>query len=132
MFTGWKRERQIRKVLAGLARQRVAIVLQPGGVWVVEKALQRNDDTEAALATCQMRGWVEALHDDMPVGDLDPNNLPASPPPFTRTETTYRLTEGGWAALNRAHAWTLVGIIVAVVGVALAAIPIALALKSSC
>jgi len=132
MFTGWKRERQIRKVLTGLARRRVVAVLQPGGVWVIEKALKRDDDAEAALATCLMRGWVEPLHDDMPVGDLDPNNLPSSPQPFTRTETTYRLTEGGWAALNRAHAWTLAGIIVAVVGVILAAIPVVLALKSSC
>lgn len=114
MFDGWQRERRIRKVLTGLARQRVAVVLQPSGVWVIEKALQRDDDAEAALATCLMRGWVEPLHENMPMADLDPNNLPLAPPPFTRTETTYRLTEGGWAALNRAHAWMLVGILIAV------------------
>lgn len=114
MFVGWKRERRIRKVLAGLARQRVAIVMQQGGVWVIENALQRDDGVEAALMTCLMRGWVEPLHEDMPMGDLDPNNLPSSPPPFTRTETIYRLTEGGWAALNRAHAWTLAGVLIAV------------------
>ncbi|MFT3967841.1 MAG: hypothetical protein QM690_18375 [Sphingobium sp.] len=114
MFVGWKRERRIRKVLAGLARQRVAIVMQPGGVWVIENALQRDDGVEAALMTCLMRGWVEPLHEDMPMGDLAPNNLPSPPPPFTRTETIYRLTEGGWAALNRAHAWTLAGVLIAV------------------
>lgn len=108
---GWKRERQIRKVLAGLARQRIAIVLQPGNVWVVENALKRDDDTAAALATCQIRGWVEVMHEELPVGDLDPDNLSALPPPFMRTEITYRLTEGGWSALNRTHAWTLVGIV---------------------
>ncbi|MHA6769546.1 hypothetical protein [Sphingobium ummariense] len=101
-------------MLSGLARQRVAIVMQPGGVWVIENALQRSDAVEAAMMTCLMRGWAEPLHEDMPMGDLDPNNLPSSLPPFTRTETIYRLTEGGWAALNRAHAWTLAGVIIGV------------------
>lgn len=118
VFIGWKRERRIRKVLSGLARQRVAVVLQPGNVWVIEKALKRDDDAEAALATCLMRGWVETLHEDMPMAEIDPDNLPSSLPPFTRSETTYRLTEGGWAALNRAHAWTLVGIVIAVLSLA--------------
>lgn len=72
-------------MLSRLARQRVAIVMQPGGVWVTENALQRSDAVEAS-----------------------------SLPPFTRTETIYRLTEGGWAALNRAHAWTLAGVLIAV------------------
>ena len=118
VFVGWKRERRVRKALAGLARQRVAIVLQPRGVWVIENAAKRDDDAEAALATCLMRGWVEALHENMLVGELDANNLPASPQAFTRTETTYRLTEGGWAALNRAHAWTLVGVVITIVSLA--------------
>jgi len=32
---------------------------------------------------------------------------------FTRAETVYRLTEGGWAALNRAHAWALTNTLLA-------------------
>jgi len=76
VFTGWKRECRIRKVLTGLARQRVAVVLQMGGVWVIEKALKRDDNAEAALATCLMRGWVEPLHENMPMADFD--NLPRS------------------------------------------------------
>lgn len=118
MFDGWRRERKIRKVLAGIARQRVALVLQPHNTWVLEHALKRNDDVEAALATCLMRGWVEALHENMPVGDLDARGLPSSQQPFTRTETTYRLTEGGWAALNRAHIWTVVGVAIALLTLA--------------
>lgn len=114
MFNDWRREREIRKVLRGLARQRIAVVLQPGGIQVIEKAFKRGGDTEAALATCHMRGWVEVMHDAMPVGDIDPNNLPNHLPSFTRTETIYRLTEGGWAALNRAHAWSLAGVLIAV------------------
>jgi hypothetical protein len=112
-FVGFKRERQIRKVLSGLARQRVAIVLQPAGVWVIEQALQRDDDVEAALMTCFMRGWLEPLQENMPTAELDVAKLVAGPPPFARTETLYRLTEGGWNALNRAHAWTATGVLLA-------------------
>jgi hypothetical protein len=114
MLDEWKRERQIRKVLSGLARQRVAMILQPQGVWVIERALQRNEDTEAALMTCHMRGWVEPLHDGMPTGDLTPEMKLPSGPLFTRTQTVFRLTEGGWSALNRAHAWTVAGIVIAI------------------
>jgi hypothetical protein len=114
-LTGWRRERRIRKVLAGLARQRVAIVLQPHRVPIIELALQRTDEVEADLWTCLMRGWIEPLHENMPMADLDLNNLAAGPPPFDRTETVYRLTEGGWNALNRAHAWTAAGVLIAVV-----------------
>ncbi len=114
MFEDWKRERQIWKVLKGLARQRVAVVLQPGGIQVIEKALKRGSDTEALLAICNMRGWVEVMHDSMPVGDIDPNNISNDSLAFTRTETIYKLTEGGWSALNRAHAWALVGVIIGI------------------
>ena len=116
MLTHWKREREIRQVLARLARQRVAIA---GNIWVVENALQRDDRTEAALATCLMRGWVEILHKDMPTAKLDPSNLPLQPPPFTHTESTYRMTDSGWAALNRAHAWAVCGVIVAILSIIL-------------
>ena len=115
MFDDWKRERQIRRVLSGLARQRVALVLQPSRLWVIEKALQRNDDVEALLMTCLIRGWIEPLQENMPTGSLtDDLKLPTGPM-FTRQETLFRLTEGGWAALNRAHAWTAAGVLVAVV-----------------
>lgn len=114
MFDEWKRERQIRKVLSGLARQRVALILQPQGVWVIERALVRDEDTEAALMTCHMRGWVEPLHDSMPTGNLTPDMKLPPGPMFTRTEAVFRLTEGGWSALNRAHAWTVAGIVIAV------------------
>ena len=61
-----------------------------------------------------MRGWVEPLHDSMPTGDLTPDmNLPPGPM-FTRTQAVFRLTEGGWSALNRAHVWTVAGIVIGI------------------
>jgi hypothetical protein len=94
MLTGWKRERRIRKVPSGLARQRVAMVAPPNNIWIIEQALKRGEHTEADLATCLMRGWVEPLHEDMPWGELDVDNLPRKWPAFTGTQTVYRLTEG--------------------------------------
>lgn len=114
MLDGWKRERLIRRVLRGIARQRVALVAKPGNVWVIERALSRNDDIEAALATCVLRGWVEPQFEDLPTNELTPDGRIPPGPLFTRTENHFRLTDGGWAAINRAHAWTMVGILVAV------------------
>ena len=114
MFGNLKREWKVRSVLRGLARQRVALVLQPGNVWVIECALEQDDDVEAHLQTCLMRGWVEVLQEDMPVGQLTATFGLPSGPLFTDRNHLYRLTEGGWAALNRAHAWALVNTFIAV------------------
>jgi hypothetical protein len=45
IFDDFRREATIRRTLRALARQRVAIVLQPGNVWVIEKAIEENSDT---------------------------------------------------------------------------------------
>lgn len=108
----WSRERAIRKTLRKLSRQRVALILQPGDVWVVENAIGHDDDTEAALRTCHLRGWVEPVADAVPMGDLTPEGQ--LPPGSLTTRPCYRLTEGGWAALNRAHSWVVAGCLVAV------------------
>jgi hypothetical protein len=73
----------------------------------------RDEGTEAALLTCQMRGWIEPLHEDMPTGKLPIDLVTHQGPLFTDTETVFRLTDGGWNALNRAHAWMLVGVVIA-------------------
>jgi len=109
----WKSERRIRKVLRGLARQRVALVLQPGNVWVIEQAMSRDQDVEADFQTCLMRGWVEILHDTIPAGELPDDMRFVREQPFTKRESIYRLTDGGWAALNRAHGWALINILIA-------------------
>lgn len=112
MFEGWKRERTVRRVLRGIARQRVALVAQPGNLWVIERALERNDDIEAGIATCVMRGWIEPLFEDLPTNTLTPEGRIRPGPLFTRTENHYKLTEGGWAAINRTHLWAMVGVLV--------------------
>lgn len=113
MFDEWKRERQVRQVLRGIARQRVALVAQPGNLWVIERALQRNGDVEAALATCEMRGWVETLFEELPTNTLTPDGRVRPGPLFARTENHFKLTEGGWAVINRAHLWTMIGVLLA-------------------
>jgi hypothetical protein len=120
MFDGWSRERKVRRVLRGLSRQHVAMFLQPGNLWVIEKALPRTDQNEAALRTCLMRGWIEALHENMPTGDIEAFLANPNAQMFTRSETIFRLTEGGWAALNRAHAWALVNTLLALASVTVA------------
>jgi hypothetical protein len=89
------------------------MVLQPGNVWVIEKALKRDENAEAALMTCYMRGRAEPIEPSIPAGDLTAD--PTLPPDlaFTKNEVIFRLTEGGWSALNRAHTWTVAGILLA-------------------
>lgn len=62
---------RIHRTLRGLAKQRVAMVLQPGNVWVIERALKDTEETDALLKTCYMRGWVEPLEKSIPRGQLN-------------------------------------------------------------
>jgi hypothetical protein len=61
MLTDCKRERRIRKVLKRLSRQRVAMVLEPGRVPVIEMAVLSSEEIEADLWTCRLRGWLEVV-----------------------------------------------------------------------
>ena len=109
MFADWKEERAIRRTLRKLARQRVALVLQPGNVRVIERALIHDENTPALLLNCEMRGWVEVLQEAAPHGNLtDGGRLPPGTL-YDRVERVYRLTDSGWNAINRSHGWTLVG-----------------------
>lgn len=110
-----RRERQVRATLRKLSRQRVAAVLQPHGVWVIEKAIPDTEDSAAALKTCFMRGWVEPLEHAVPAGDLSDDGSLPSGRMFTRTTTLYRLTDSGWAVINRTHMLQLMGIFLAAV-----------------
>lgn len=115
-----KREWKIRRILRLLSKQRVALVLQPGNVWVIEKAVEDNEETEAALKTCYMRGWVEPLENSVPKGKLrEDGSLPGGNL-YDASGPIWKLTDSGWAAINRAHEWTLIGILIGVIGVIVA------------
>ena|SRR5690554_1348920 len=106
-WTSFRRERNIRRVLRSLAGHRVVVVLKPGNVWVIENAPTDLPDYEEALSTCLIRGWIEVLHEAVPQGQLTPQGLPNAAGPFQRNGTIYRVTDSGWAVINRTHTWVL-------------------------
>ena len=112
------RERHIRRTLRALARQRVAMVLQPGNVFVIERAIPDDEDTLAALRTCHMRGWVEPMFEEaVPQGRVPP---PGRPITFDHTRPIYRLTDSGWAVIRRSQELGILSIVLALVGVIVA------------
>lgn len=115
-----KCEWKIRSVLRRLPRQRVGLVLQPGNVWVIEKAVQDNEETDAALKTCYMRGWVEPLDNSVPKGKLKEDGSLPDGGPFRSSGPIWKLTDSGWAIINRAHTWVLIGVLIGAVGVVVA------------
>lgn len=115
-----KREWRIRRVLRRLARQRVGLVLQPGNIWVIEKAVEDNEETDADLKTCFMRGWVEPLEKAVPRGKLKEDGSLPDGDIFQSLGPVWKLTDSGWAAINRAHEWTLIGVLIGALGVIVA------------
>lgn len=111
-FEDFQREHRIRGVLRALARQRVAVLLQPGDVWVIEKAPKRFHGFEEALRTCHLRGWVDPIANAVPTGSLTPDGRLPEGPPFT-AKPVYRLTASGWSVLNRTQAWVFATLIIA-------------------
>jgi len=63
-------DRNVHRTLRKLAKQRVRLILQPGDYWVIDSAIPQDDDAQAALLTCQMRGWIEPLHHAVPSAQL--------------------------------------------------------------
>jgi|SRR5579862_2555101 len=110
------REQFILGVLRRLARQRVAVLLQPGDVFVLEYAVDETvEDVAEALRTCHMRGWVEPLAHSIPKGRLKPNGSLPDGPLYTHTAPFYRLTDSGWRVINKSHGWEVFACLVAVV-----------------
>jgi hypothetical protein len=108
MLTDWKREQFIRSVLRKLSHQRVALLLQPGNVWVIEKAVVDSGNREEALRTCHMRGWVEPLANSVPKGALTPDGRLPEGNWASGYGPIYRLTEAGWNVIHRTHEWVVV------------------------
>lgn len=119
MFLNFRRELAIRRTLRGLARQRVAIVLQPGNLLVVEKAIQRDEDTNANLLTCKMRGWVEVLEDAVPAASLMPDGRLPPNFQFERREPIYKLTSAGWSVIHRSYPLAILALVISIASLAL-------------
>jgi hypothetical protein len=113
-------ERTVRRTLRKLAKQRIRMVLQPGNNWVIDCAIAHDGDTQAALLTCQMRGWVEPLHHAVPSAQLSPSG--ALPPNFSydKTETFYRLTSAGWSVIHRSDLIATCALLISLMSFALA------------
>ena len=113
------KEYSIRKTLKTLSKQRVALILQPGNVWVIEKSVGDDEKTEVNLRTCHIRGWIEPIENAIPKGDLTPDGKLPEGYLFTKHGPLYRLTDSGWNAIHRSHVITLLGLIVSVLALGL-------------
>ncbi|WP_223923602.1 hypothetical protein [Geobacter sp. AOG2] len=116
----WK----IHRLLRQLAKQRVRGVLQPGNVWVLEFAVQDTEVNQALIYTCQLRGWVELLHESIPTGHLNSDGSFTMGMPFDSKKHIWKLTDSGWAAIQRRHEITIIGILITLIGVIAAVISI--------
>jgi hypothetical protein len=99
-----KRECKIRRILRKISKQRVALILKPGDVWVIENALQIDETAEAYIATCLMRGWIEILENSVASGQLIKEDMLPNKPLnelFDEAKNIYRITESGWSVINR-------------------------------
>ncbi|GAB3034116.1 hypothetical protein [Bowmanella dokdonensis] len=112
-------ENKIHKVLKKVAKQRISIILQPGNVPVIERAVGNDEATQALLLTAQIRGWVEVLHEALPTGKVDEQgNLSESS--FQNIQTHWRLTDSGWAAIQRRHQMAIFSLIVGLTSIFIA------------
>lgn len=62
---------------------------------------------DEALTTCLMRGWVEVLVGAVPKGQVAKDGLPDCDEPFKGHGTIYRITDSGWAVINRTQTWLM-------------------------
>lgn len=115
-----KRERKIRRALRAVARQRVALILQPGNHWVIERSIDDDDDTDAALVTCYFRGWVEPLEGAIPTARLTPDHRLPPNFRFDTLKTHYRLTSAGWSVIHRSHQLAIVAVLISVISLLIA------------
>ncbi|WP_417510484.1 hypothetical protein [Methylophaga sp.] len=110
-------EIKIHRVLKKLARQRVAMILEPGHVPVIERAISRDEQTNALLLTAEIRGWVEVLHENLPTGKITEEGNINQSQPFDSLQNHYKLTDSGWAAIQRRHQLSLLSLGVALLGI---------------
>lgn len=106
------------------------MVLQPGNVWVIERAVEDDDeDVDAALKSAYLRGWVEPIRNAVAKGKLLPGGKLPPGNPFQRVGALWRLTDAGWAVINRSQTWMLFAILIAVLSFTVAAASLVVSLK---
>lgn len=113
MLTDLQREHAIRRALRNLAKQRVALVLHPGNVWVIENVVDTKE-TDAALKTCHMRGWVEPLMNAVPKSKLMPDGQLPINLEFENVAPLYKLTSAGWSVIYRSYQLALFAVLISV------------------
>jgi hypothetical protein len=114
-----KKEHKIRKTLRHLSQQRVELVLQPGNAWLVIGP-KNDEQTDLALKTAYLRGWVELVVNSIPYGELTSDGkLPTNESEwFYKHAPVYKITEAGWAVINRTHMWTMVALFISLLAIA--------------
>lgn len=122
-----RRERRIRRTLAHLSRQRLAMRLPhavPGHnpVWVIEMTPTQTDEVKDDLLTGLLRGWVEVLEDSVPSSQLMPDGSLPVGTLLQNHGTMYRLTDGGWSVVRGTHTLALSGMLVATISLVVAII----------
>lgn len=137
MFERYKRERKIRRVLSGLSRQHVSKVWWPdessvpagrptpeGPCLDIDDAVMVQDEGAIeALQTCILRGWTEELPVKVSSRLRPGDNRPViSPWVFPYPITHYRITEAGWAEINRTRMWLIAGVMAGAAGVLIMAL----------
>ena len=128
MFEDFRRERDVRRTLRAIARQRVALVLQPGNVIVVEHSPPNEEWFDLAVRTCHIRGWVDVLHDSIPSGTVRIEGNRTLLPDVMKPKTIYRLTEGGWAVIHRSHAWIIATFVISMLSLTAGVVSVVVAL----
>lgn len=100
-----KRERQIVKLLRDISKQRALLTGNPNE-WLIEKSIDLKDyDIQSNLKTCHLRGWIEPIIDEIPIGTLEEGYSGYTSP-------LYRLTDSGWNVINRQRFTVLLSIII--------------------
>jgi hypothetical protein len=91
---------------------------------VIEKAVKTTAETDTALKTCHMRGWVEPLESAIAQGKLTPDGrLPNN---FAGVGTLYKLTSAGWAVIYRSNQIALVALLISAISLLISVISLAL------
>lgn len=115
----WKIQRLLKKI----SKQRVTMILQPGDVKVVERSIGQDENTLTLIYTAEFRGWVELLRKAVPSGNIGKNGEFDFDRPSQSKVDYWRLTDSGWAAIQRRHQITLLGTLIGLLGLYLTTNP---------